>query len=143
MIKTNYFFKDGLVKSSTAVGTPDYISPEVLMSQGSEKCYGREVDWWSVGILLYEMLYCEAPFYADSLATTYAKIMSDNREIKFPDDVEVSDNAKDLINQFLSDSDVRLGRDGSESVKAHPFFKNSEWTFETIRNGFKIIIINY
>lgn len=61
--------------------------------------------------------------------------MSHERQLKFPDDVEISDDTKDLICRFLSDSSIRLGRDGPESVKAHPFFQTSEWTFETIRDG--------
>lgn len=49
-------FQTGMVHCDTAVGTPDYISPEVLKSQGGDGYYGRECDWWSVGVFIFEML---------------------------------------------------------------------------------------
>jgi serine/threonine protein kinase len=54
--------QDGLVRSNTAVGTPDYISPEILKLQNKTGVYGREVDWWAVGVFLYEMIICKSPF---------------------------------------------------------------------------------
>ena len=93
-----------MVRSDTAVGTPDYISPEVLKSQGSgEGEYGRECDWWSVGVFLYEMLIGDTPFYADSLVGTYGKIMNHRSSLNFPDDVTISSEAKSLICEFLTD----------------------------------------
>ncbi|KAH9491701.1 Rho-associated protein kinase 2 [Bulinus truncatus] len=125
--------KDGLVHSDTAVGTPDYISPEVLKSQGGEGCYGRECDWWSVGVFLYEMLVGDTPFYADSLVGTYGKIMDHKRSLSFPPDIEMSDKAKNLICAFLTDRTERLGRNGVDEIKRHPFFRNDTWTWENIR----------
>lgn len=124
---------DGLVRSSNAVGTPDYISPEVLQSQGNEGTYGRECDWWSVGIFLYEMMIGDTPFYADSLVGTYGKIMDHKKSLKFPPDIEISENAKSLIRAFLTDSENRLGRNSIDEIKQHPFFQNSDWTFDNIR----------
>jgi len=131
--------KDGLVRSDTAVGTPDYISPEVLASQGGEGTYGRECDFWSVGIFLYEMLVGETPFFADSLVGTYSNIMNHINKNKnkptlvFPDDIEISNQAKLLIMAFLTDRTSRLGRNGIEEIKKHKFFVTDLWTWDNIR----------
>ncbi|KAM4042036.1 rho-associated protein kinase 2 isoform 3-T3 [Anomaloglossus baeobatrachus] len=123
----------GMVRCDTAVGTPDYISPEVLKSQGGDGYYGRECDWWSVGVFLFEMLVGDTPFYADSLVGTYSKIMDHKNSLNFPEDVEISKHAKNLICAFLTDREVRLGRNGIEEIKQHPFFKNDQWTWDNIR----------
>ncbi|XP_028329141.1 rho-associated protein kinase 1 isoform X2 [Gouania willdenowi] len=126
--------KDGMVRCDTAVGTPDYISPEVLKSQGGDGYYGRECDWWSVGVFLYEMLVGDTPFYADSLVGTYSKIMNHKNALTFPDDSDISNDAKNLICAFLTDREVRLGRNGVDEIKRHPFFKNDQWTWDSIRD---------
>ncbi|XP_021241790.1 rho-associated protein kinase 1 isoform X2 [Numida meleagris] len=126
--------KEGMVRCDTAVGTPDYISPEVLKSQGGDGYYGRECDWWSVGVFLYEMLVGDTPFYADSLVGTYSKIMNHKNSLTFPDDNEISKEAKNLICAFLTDREVRLGRNGVEEIKRHLFFKDDQWAWETLRD---------
>nr|XP_027203207.1 rho-associated protein kinase 1-like [Dermatophagoides pteronyssinus] len=123
---------NGLVHSETAVGTPDYISPEVLRSQSGKECYGRECDYWSVGVFLYEMLIGDTPFFAESLVGTYGKIMDHKNHLHFPDDVEISVEARSLICAFLTDRLNRLGRNGMPEVKNHPFFQNEQWTFDNI-----------
>ncbi|XP_018568813.1 rho-associated protein kinase 1 isoform X2 [Anoplophora glabripennis] len=126
--------EDGLVRSNNVVGTPDYISPEVLQSHG-KGIYGRECDWWSVGIFVYEMLVGETPFYADSLLGTYNKIMYHESNLSFPEEIEISNEAKSLIQGLLCDRTKRLGRNSVDEIKNHPFFINSEqWTFDNLRD---------
>ena len=120
--------------SETAVGTPDYISPEVLRSQGGTGEYGRECDWWSVGVFLYEMLVGDTPFYAESLVGTYGKIMDHQNALSFPEDVDMNPRAESLIRAFLTDRNTRLGKNGVHEIKSHPFFKNDQWTFDSIRD---------
>ena len=132
--------KDGMVRADTAVGTPDYISPEVLQSQGRPGYYGRECDWWSVGVFLYEMLVGDTPFYAESLVGTYSKIMDHKNSLDFPSEIEMSNDAKDLICAFLTDRTERLGRNGVEEIKSHRFFKNDQWNWQSIREAVPPVI---
>ncbi|CAF2742071.1 unnamed protein product [Rotaria sp. Silwood2] len=128
--------KDGLVRSNIAIGTPDYISPEILKSVSTSGVYGPEADWWSVGVFLYEMLLDETPFDAESLVGVYHKIMNHQENLIFPEEPVLSNAARTLICAFLSDQSTRLGKTGVEEIKAHPFFTNqNEWTWETIRQA--------
>lgn len=79
------------------------------------------------------MLVGDTPFYADSLVGTYSKIMDHKNSLCFPEDAEISKHAKNLICAFLTDREVRLGRNGVEEIKQHPFFKNDQWNWDNIR----------
>jgi serine/threonine kinase 38 len=108
----------------STVGTPDYVAPEVLLKKG----YGLECDWWSVGAIMYEMLVGYPPFYSDEPVSTCRKIVHWRHHLKFPPEVHLSDDAKDLIESLLCDVEVRLGTNGVDEIKQHSFFKGVNWT---------------
>ncbi|KAL6087542.1 hypothetical protein STEG23_025258, partial [Scotinomys teguina] len=120
---------NGMVDSSIAVGTPDYISPEILQAMEEGKGhYGPQCDWWSLGVCAYELLFGETPFYAESLVETYGKIMNHEDHLQFPSDVsDVPASAQDLIRQLLCRQEERLGRGGLDDFRNHPFFEGVDW----------------
>ncbi|KAJ6323840.1 hypothetical protein OIU76_011188 [Salix suchowensis] len=107
----------------STVGTPDYIAPEVLLKKG----YGMECDWWSIGAIMYEMLVGYPPFYSDEPMSTCRKIVNWRNHLKFPEEAKLSPEAKDLISKLLCNVDQRLGTNGVDGIKAHPWFKCIEW----------------
>jgi len=116
-----------MVVSKMPVGTPEYIAPEVLMSMdgSTEGKYGVECDWWSLGIVAYEMMIGETPFQSDSVVEVYSQIMDFKNSRQFPDDQPLSDDAKHIIRGLLSDRKERIGY---EQLAAHPFFVGLDWT---------------
>ncbi|XP_030852362.1 microtubule-associated serine/threonine-protein kinase 2 isoform X2 [Strongylocentrotus purpuratus] len=104
-------------------GTPQYIAPEVILRQG----YGKPVDWWSMGVVLYEILVGCPPFFGETPEELFAQTI--NVMIEWPDgDDALSDEAMELINGFLQQDPLfRLGTGGSEDVKGHRFFQGVDW----------------
>ncbi|XP_008447260.1 uncharacterized protein LOC103489741 isoform X1 [Cucumis melo] len=107
----------------STVGTPDYIAPEVLLKKG----YGMECDWWSLGAIMYEMLVGYPPFYSDDPMSTCRKIVNWRTHLKFPDEAKLSLLAKDLISKLLCNVNQRLGTNGADEIKVHPWFEGTEW----------------
>ncbi|KAJ4833940.1 hypothetical protein Tsubulata_016646 [Turnera subulata] len=110
-------------RRNSAVGTPDYLAPEILL--GTE--HGYAADWWSVGIILFELITGIPPFTADSPEIIFDNIL--NRKIPWPAVPDsMSYEAQDLINRLIThDPHQRLGANGSTEVKTHPFFKGIDW----------------
>eukprot|EP00039_Didymoeca_costata_P008840 m.117602 g.117602 ORF g.117602 m.117602 type:complete len:1166 (+) comp14253_c0_seq5:138-3635(+) len=120
----------GRVRCSRAVGTADYIAPEVLHARDdSNGTYGKEVDWWSLGIVIFELIFGETPFYHDTLGGTYAKIMNHNvGSLEFDTEVSIQDNTRDLINKLLTPQrKSRLGANGADEIKNHPALQSLDW----------------
>ncbi|KAK7345754.1 hypothetical protein VNO77_16365 [Canavalia gladiata] len=107
----------------STVGTPDYIAPEVLLKKG----YGMECDWWSLGAIMYEMLVGYPPFYSDDPMSTCRKIVNWKSHLKFPEEVRLSPEAKDLVSKLLCNVNQRLGSKGADEIKTHPFFEGVQW----------------
>ncbi|XP_021572616.1 myotonin-protein kinase, partial [Carlito syrichta] len=122
---------DGTVRSLVAVGTPDYLSPEILQAVGGGPgpgSYGPECDWWALGVFAYEMFYGQTPFYADSTAETYGKIVHYKEHLSLPlADAGVPEEARDLIRRLLCPPETRLGRGGAGDFRKHPFFFGLDW----------------
>ncbi|XP_036071041.1 myotonin-protein kinase isoform X2 [Oryzias melastigma] len=120
--------EDGMIHSSVAVGTPDYLSPEILRTVQRGEGYGLECDWWALGICAYEMLLGITPFYSESISETYAKIINFQEYFEFPpSDGTVSEKARSLISGLICERETRLGRRGSSDFKSHLFFHSVDW----------------
>ena len=107
----------------STVGTPDYIAPEVFNQKG----YGQEVDWWSLGIIMFEMMIGYPPFYSESSTETCKKILDWKNNLEIKPEVNISKDAVDILKQLINDPEKRLGRNGADEIKKHPFFKNINW----------------
>ena len=112
----------------STVGTPDYIAPEVFGQAG----YNETVDWWSVGAILFEMLVGYPPFFSDEPSVTCQKILHWRKTLQIPSEVNLSPEAVDILKRFMCDADDRLGVNGVDEIKAHPFFRDVDWS--NIRN---------
>ncbi|CAG0888127.1 unnamed protein product [Darwinula stevensoni] len=126
--------KDGFVTTQFPIGTPGYLAPEVLESINdlttrdscSLRC-GREVDYWSVGVIAYELLTNKHPFEADNSSRTYANIMNFKERLRFPgekDSIQISNTSRGLIKGLLSEVSNRLNYD---ALVVHPFFHQLDW----------------
>lgn len=105
-------------------GTPEYIAPEVILRQG----YGKPVDWWSMGIILYEFLIGCVPFFGETPEELFAHTVNDDIEWPSEDDWEVSEEAKHLITSLLQQNPrERLGTGGAHEVKEHCYFNAIDW----------------
>ncbi|KAK4789767.1 hypothetical protein SAY86_017071 [Trapa natans] len=111
------------VRSMSFVGTHEYLAPEIVSGEG----HGSSVDWWTLGIFMFELFYGVTPFRGLDHEMTLANIVA--RALDFPKDPVVPAHAKDLISQLLAkDPARRLGSTtGASAIRRHPFFQGVNW----------------
>lgn len=110
-------------RTNSFVGTEEYIAPEVIRGKG----HTSAVDWWTLGIFIYEMLYGTTPFKGQDRKKTFANVLK--KEVKFLDTQSVSSNCRNIIKKLLiKDEEKRLGsKTGASEIKSHAFFKDTQW----------------
>ncbi|KAI3409147.1 uncharacterized protein J3R85_019688 [Psidium guajava] len=117
------FVAEPVTQSNSFVGTEEYIAPEIITGTG----HSSAIDWWALGILLYEMLYGRTPFRGKNRQKTFANIL--HKDLTFPSSIPVSLAARQLIYALLQrDPASRLGsNNGANEIKQHPFFRVINW----------------
>ncbi|XP_021176245.2 citron rho-interacting kinase isoform X6 [Fundulus heteroclitus] len=115
-----------VANATVPVGTQEFLSPEVLtaINGGSQSTYGVECDWWSLGIIAYEMIYAKSPFSDGTSAKTIHNILNFQRFLKFPEEPRTSKPFVDLVQSLLCGAKERLGYQG---LRCHAFFSNVDW----------------
>ncbi|VDM76276.1 unnamed protein product [Strongylus vulgaris] len=108
----------------STVGTPDYIAPEVFQPNG----YTKSCDWWSLGVILYEMLIGYPPFCSETPQETYRKVVNWQQTLVFPPEMPISVDAKTTIKRFCCEPERRMGHNGGlEEIKQCIFFRRIDW----------------